>query len=135
MMIVIDANAVISALLKNGKSRQIIVSGKFTFVAPDYISEEVHKHKKEIAERAGISEGEVELLTILLFRRIMIVPSSEYKDKLAQAVRLMKDNLKDVPYTACYLALKCEGIWTNDTGFDGIYGIKVFRTEELMRLL
>ncbi len=33
MMIVIDANAVVSALLKDGKSRQIIVSGKFT---PDF---------------------------------------------------------------------------------------------------
>ncbi len=135
MIIVIDANAVISALLKDGKSRQIIVSGKFTLVAPDYLSEELYKHKKYIAGKTGISEGEVELLIILLLRRIRIMPNAEYKNKMAEAVKLIENDLKDAPYVACYLASKCDGIWTNDSDYDDKAGIKVFRTEYLMKLL
>lgn len=135
MMVVIDANAVISALLKDGKSRQIIVSGKFTLVAPDYLSDELYKHKKYIAEKAGISEGEVELLIVLLLRRIRIVPSTEYKDKMAKAVKLIENDVRDAPYVACCMALKCDGIWTNDSDYDDKEGIRVFKTEYLMKLL
>ncbi len=46
MMFVIDANAVISALLKDGKSRQIIVSGTFTLIAPEFLSEELYKYRR-----------------------------------------------------------------------------------------
>ena len=62
MMLVIDANAVISALLKDGKSRQIIVSDKFALVAPEFLSEELFKHKRYIVEKTGISKSEIELL-------------------------------------------------------------------------
>ena len=135
MMIVIDANAVISALLKNGKSRQIIVSGKFTLVAPEYLSEELHRHKAYIAGKAGISVGELELLIALLLRRILIVPSAEYKSRLAGAAKLMANDVKDAPYAACYFALKCDGIWTNDSDFNSKEGIRVFSTEYLVKLL
>ena len=38
MILVIDANSVISALLKDSKARQIIVSGKFSLVTPEFLS-------------------------------------------------------------------------------------------------
>lgn len=135
MIIVVDANAVVSALLKDGMSRQIIVSGKFTIVAPEYLSEELYKYRKYIAKKAGISDGEVELLITLLLRRIRIVPNAEYRNRMSEAMELMENDVKDAPYAACFLELRCDGIWTNDTDFDGKAGIKVFRTEYLMKLL
>ncbi len=35
-MLIVDANIVIAALLKDSKTRQIIVSGKFELASPDY---------------------------------------------------------------------------------------------------
>ncbi len=135
MIIVIDANAIISVLLKDGKSRQIITSGKFTLIAPDYLSEEIYKYKIHIAKKACISKDEVELLITLLLRRIYIIPNLEYKGKMAEALNLMKNDVKDAPYVACYLALKCDGIWTNDLDYNGKDKIRVFRTEYLMKLI
>ena len=47
----------------------------------------------------------------------------------------MKEDIKDAQYVACYLALKCDGIWTNDSDYDDKEGIRVFKTEYLMKLL
>jgi predicted nucleic acid-binding protein len=134
MMLVVDANIIMAALIKDGKSRELIISGSFTLVRPDYMSEELDKYKERIAEKAGLSIGEIELLIALLLKRIRSIPYSEYKVKLAEARNIMKNDVKDVPYVACYLALKCDGIWTNDTDYDNT-PIKIFKTHDLLPLL
>lgn len=134
-MLVIDANMVIAALLKDGKARQIIVSEKFAFVSPDYLIEELDKYRKDIAEKAGVSEKGLAIVEALLLKRIKIVPYDEYRSKIGVAKGIMLKDAKDVPYAACYLALKCEGIWTNDSDFDGNKYVKVITTAYLMSLL
>jgi predicted nucleic acid-binding protein len=44
MILVIDANCVIAALIKNNKSREIIISHKFDLVSPDYLLDEINKY-------------------------------------------------------------------------------------------
>ena len=41
MKLVIDTNIVISALIKDGKTREIIMSGKFELVSPDFVLDEM----------------------------------------------------------------------------------------------
>jgi len=95
MILVIDANSVISALLKDGKSRQIIVSGKFTLMAPEFLSEELYKYRKYIAEKAGLSDNEVKLLITMLLRHIRIMPKVEYKAKLEEASEIMENDIRN----------------------------------------
>lgn len=52
MIILIDANIVISALIKDGKVREIITNKKFEFVSPDFILEEINKYKEYICEKS-----------------------------------------------------------------------------------
>lgn len=135
MILVIDANSVISALIKDSKARQIIVSGKFRLVTPEFLSEELYKHTKYMAGKAGISDNEVRLLAIMLLRHIRIVPKSEYGEELDEAVKIMKNDVRDAPYVACYLALKCDGIWTNDADYYNKAGIRIVSTGYLLKLL
>ncbi|MEM0160016.1 MAG: PIN domain-containing protein [Candidatus Micrarchaeaceae archaeon] len=135
MILVVDANSVISALLKDSKARQIIVSDRFTLVAPEFLGEELYKHRKYIAEKSGISDAEVKLLVTLLLRHIRIVPKAEYKAKLGEASAIMENDVGDAPYVACYLALQCDGIWTNDADYDNKVGIKIVSTSYLLKLL
>ena len=135
MILVIDANAVISALLKDSKARQIIVSDKFNLIAPEFLGEELYKHRKYIIEKARISDNEIRLLITLLLRHIRIIPKDEYKAKLSKAEEIMENDVKDAPYVACYLALKCDGIWTNDAHYDNKFGIMIFSTGYLLKLL
>ncbi|MEK6837186.1 MAG: PIN domain-containing protein, partial [Nanoarchaeota archaeon] len=51
------------------------------------------------------------------------------------AIKIMKEDVKDAPYVACYLALKCDCVWTNDTDYEGKEEVKVFSTEKLLGLI
>ena len=54
-MLIVDANIVIAALIKDSRTRQIIVSGKFELAYPDYLLEELEKNKYHITKKAKIS--------------------------------------------------------------------------------
>jgi predicted nucleic acid-binding protein len=135
MILVLDANIVIAALLKDGKSREIIVSGKFTLVAPDFLREELDKHKDYIARKGSLSKDELGLLLALLLKRIRIILRQEYERELKSAEKLIDNDIKDAPYLACYTALKCDGVWTSDPDFNEKPNVKIFRTEYLLSLL
>ncbi len=135
MILVVDANSIIAALIKDSKAREIITSGKFTLISPDYIRDELDKHKNYIAKKAKISVTELDLLIILLSKRIRTIQLSDYKAKIEEAKEIMGNDLTDVPYVACYLALNCDGIWTNDLDYDNKVQLKTFKTSYLSKLL
>jgi len=55
MKLVIDTNIIISALIKNGISRRIIVSPLINFVTPEYTLQEISKYEKLICKKAKLS--------------------------------------------------------------------------------
>ena len=135
MKLVIDTNIVISALIKDGKAREIIVSGKFELVSPDFVLDEIRKYDSYICEKSGLGKDEFELLIALIFQKITVVPYLEYEAYKEAAKKLMERDIKDVPYVACYMALNCDGVWTNDADYEGKKEIKTISTAELSRLL
>ncbi len=134
MKIVVDTNMVIVALVKDSKAREIIMSNKFEFVSPDFVLDEIHKYEGKICKKAGLSKEEFELLMALIFEKITIVTANEYDTYKENAKEIMKEDVKDAPYIACYLALNCNGIWTNDPDYEG-KGIRIFSTAELLELM
>ncbi|VVB77250.1 tRNA(fMet)-specific endonuclease VapC [uncultured archaeon] len=135
MILVVDANVVIAALVKGGKSREILMSGKFKFVAPDFVKEETLKYLELIRRKSGLAKEDLDLLITLLFQEIETVPESEYGRELPKAKAIMTNDQKDAPYVACYLSLKCDGIWTSDSDFGGKPELKIVGTEYLLKLL
>ena len=97
--------------------------------------EELEKNKHYITKKAKISIEEFQIVTTLLLRHIKIMPHEEYKDKLAEAKKIISNDIKDAPYIARYLSLECEGIWTNDSDFENKEGIKTFDTVHLLKLM
>ncbi len=135
MKIVIDTNMVIAALVKDSKAREVIMSSKFEFISPDFVLEEIGKYKDEICRKSGLSAYEFELLMALIFESINIIPAFDYETCKENAKIIMKDDMKDVPYVACCLALKCDGIWTNDPDYKEKKEIRIFSTAELLELM
>lgn len=132
MRVVVDTNMVIAALIKDSKAREILASGEFEFFSPEFVLEEIEKYKVLIREKSGLSEDELELLISLVFEDIRIVPSYDYETFKEAAMEIMEEDVKDAPYVACYLALKCDGIWTNDPDYSNKEGIKTLSTKELL---
>jgi predicted nucleic acid-binding protein len=54
---------------------------------------------------------------------------------MAEALEIIKDDVKDAPYVACCLALKCDGIWTSDAHYSKNLQLKTFETEYLLKLM
>jgi len=135
MNLVIDANMIIAALIKNGAARQIILSDKFNFMSPDFIFDEIYKHREYIGRKSGLDHKDFDLVMLLLFQQIDIVPFDEYRSSIGPATAIMKDDIKDIPYIACYLGQKCDGIWTNDADFNNKPGIRVIDTATLLNIL
>ena len=80
MKLVIDTSSIISALIRNGISRRIIVSPVIQFITPDHTLKEISKYKKMICKKAKLTSNEFDILFTLLFEHITIMPKEEYKD-------------------------------------------------------
>lgn len=127
--IVVDANIIIAALIRNSKVRRILSKNIYEFVSPDFVLEEIEKYKDYICEKSGLKKEDINILIVILLQTITIISAEEYKSSLSKALEIMKNDKKDVPYVACYLAWKCDAIWTNDKDFEGKEGITIIKTE------
>jgi len=130
MRLVVDTSSIISALIKNGISRRIIVSPAIQFITPDHSLKEISKYGELICKKAKINSNEFDIILNLLFEKITIIPKEEYEEFFDTAKTLI-DDINDVPFIALCLASKADGIWSDDTHFKTRKNIIIFRTKEL----
>jgi len=132
MKLIIDTNRIISALLKEGWTREVITSNKFEFYTIDYVMEELRKHKKYILKKAKMSNTDFELLFNLVMDNISIISDKKIKDKMKKATTIMKDiDINDSPILACALSIQNEGIWTEDKHFAKQNNVKIMENKRL----
>lgn len=130
--LIVDANPLISALL-GGAARRVIFSGRFSFHSTQHTLFEVEKYLSWLARKLDRSELD-------LFREFQLLPVTayqpiEYESMLSNASLLIGNrDPKDVPVLALTLQLGYP-LWTEDRDFDGLPGILVRRTAELLASL
>jgi predicted nucleic acid-binding protein len=134
MKIIIDTNRIIASMIKDGVSRTIIMNQNFEFYAPEHTFSEIYKYEKEITRKAKITHEEFGMILSIIFERIRILPKEEYKDYLTQSKNLITD-IGDVPFIAACLALKADGIWSDDTDFLKQKKVRVYATSDMIKLL
>ena len=130
MRLVIDTSSIISALIKNGISRRIIVSPAIQFITPDHSLKEISKYKEFICKKAKINSNEFDIILNLLFEKIAIIPKEEYEE-FFNTVKTLIDDINDIPFIALCIASKADGIWSDDTHFKTKKKITIYRTKEL----
>lgn len=118
MKLVIDANVIISALIADSKTRELIVTLEPDLVTPEVIHDEIETYEDLIVEKSGMDANRVQQFMELLFGYIETVPVSEFYQHIAQAEEAIDEtDPDDVLYVAC--ALGCEaGIWSDDADFE-----------------
>jgi predicted nucleic acid-binding protein len=84
--------------------------------------------------KSKLSEEDFNLLLTLLERRVKVIPIGEFEEMFSKAEELLKDHLKDVPYIALALKLKCP-FWTYEKRFDKIEDVACFSTEDVARIV
>jgi len=148
MKLVLDTNVVISAILRNSATRQLLVHPALELYAPDHLFEEIEEHKDEILEKAGITTAEFVKFVSSLEKLVKILPRRAYAEFLDEAKTAIADP-DDAPFLAAAMALGApsgkEGdcdIWTSDKHFLAKqgelfqkYGVKILKTGDLLALL
>ena len=132
MDLIVDANVIFSALIAGqGMTHELLFRNTLQLHSPEFIQEEIKKHKVEITQKTKLSEQEIDLALSILFSRIKIIPSQE--TNLIQAEKISPDP-DDSEYFALAIKLKCP-IWSNDKRLKQQDKIKIINTTELIKLL
>ncbi len=134
MLLVVDANVVISALLSSaGKSRALLVRSEFDLHSPKILLDELGEHQTEILEKSGLSDLEFGIALSQIFTNIGLSPASEYGKFMETAVQISPD-IDDAHYLALALHLDCP-VWSNDKRLKKQHVVTVYSTHELVRML
>mgnify|MGYP002761541269 CR=1 FL=1 len=118
MKLVIDANVVISALIADSKTRELIVTLEPDLLTPAFVHDEIGNYEDLIVEKSGMEPQRVQQFIDLLFQYIEVVPVDEFYPYIEQAdAAIGETDPDDVLYVACALASDA-GIWSDDSDFD-----------------
>jgi len=133
MRIVVDTNILISSLIKDSITREILLLPYMDFYLPEFALEEVEAHKVKISKLSGLSPDEIDFSLDLLLENISIVPAQTIRPYLKEAEKIIGDiDPEDIPFIALALAVDNDGIWTNDKHFKKVRKIKIWNTPELL---
>lgn len=132
MQIIVDANPIISILIKPGKPIDLLFVEEIELVAPGLLFKEIENNRELILKKSGLNREEFNKFIGILKEKILIIPEEEflkYKDKAEQIC----PDQKDVTYFALALYLKCP-IWSNEKKLKEQKEVIVYATHELIRL-
>ena len=134
MDLVIDANILFAALIKESITSNLIVDDNLHLFSPEYIFEEFEKYRKIIKHKMHRNDNDFDEALDVFQRRISLIPYEEIKPLIEKAITISPD-IKDVQYIA--LALKLDiAIWSNDKALkEKQKEIDVYSTNEIIKLL
>ena len=136
MIIILDSNVVMSALIKSSQTRQIIFHSGYKFYHPKVALRNLEKYKEEIIKRSGMNSEEYEKLSKALFENITLVDTENFLDKLEEAKEIMASiDIEDVPFIALALSIENDGIWSDDNHFQKQKKVKIWKTSDVLKLV
>lgn len=136
MKLIIDTNILISSLLKDSSTREILLNESIDFYVPEIILSEIKKYLPYIAQKSELSEDDVKKLLNTHMENLHLVPIDEYEGKMDEGMNIIGEiDEKDTQFIALALSIKNDGIWSNDKHFDNQTKIQVYKTSHIVNLL
>ncbi len=132
MKLVIDANVVISALIADSKTRELIVTLEPDLLTPAFVHDEVENDEDLIVEKSGLEPDRVAQFIDLLFQYIAVVPASDFYPAIETAEAAIGDtDPDDVLYLACAIATD-GAIWSDDSDFTKQDQVDTYSTSDVI---
>jgi len=136
MNVIIDVNALISGLLKDSTSRNIIVNFNQDFCFPEPSLNKIRKYKDLILKKTGFSELEFLVIFNYLLKYIKIVPTEEILQHWKEAKQIMEHiDPEDVTIIATALSQDNSIIWSDDKHFEQQNRILTLKTKDMVTLV
>ena len=135
MIIIVDANIVLAALIKDSTIREIIVKTELDFCFPEASVHKIRKYQSLVLEKSGLTQDEFFTLFNTLFKFIKIISNEELVQYWDDAKKIMeKIDPEDVPFVAAALSQENAVIWSDDKHFDRQKKILNLKTIDMINL-
>ncbi|QFU81776.1 PIN domain-containing protein [Natronorubrum aibiense] len=132
MKLVIDANVVISALIANSKTRELIVTLEPELLTPAFVYDEIENYEGLIVDKSGMKPDRVAQFIDLLFQYIEVVPADDFYPAIETAEAKISDtDPDDVLYLACAIASDA-AIWSDDSDFNEQNLVETYSTSDVI---
>lgn len=132
MEIVLDANILFAALIKDDFTSELLFNDKLRLFAPEFLISEFYSYEQLILVKTNRKPQDFAEVMNRLEKRIVLIPQEELQPFIDKAKRISPD-VKDAPYVAAALKLKIP-IWSNDAALkQKQVTVKVYSTEEIAR--
>ncbi len=128
--LVVDANILFAALIKNGETAHLFFEKTLHFYAPDFLLEEFQKYKDYLVQKTHRDEGDFYKFLEILKRKVIFTPQSEIEVFIPDA-KIICPDIGDIPYFALALKLGAN-IWSNEKRLKKQAKIQIYSTEELI---
>jgi predicted nucleic acid-binding protein len=129
--LVVDANILFAALIKEGVTAELLLSDKLQLFAPEFLFKEFSKYEQLILKKTHRSNVEFNQLLELLKSQITTISKNIITPHFKEAVKFSPDP-KDTVYLALALAIN-SNIWSNDKELKEKQNkIRIFTTKELL---
>ncbi|NYZ74335.1 DNA-binding protein [Candidatus Micrarchaeota archaeon] len=130
MDLVVDANIIFAALVKDGATIDLLLEPEVHLFAPEFLFEEILKHKDELLDKTRRGAEELDGIFDILEQKITIIPKEDFEPFLREASKISPDP-DDVVYFA--LAIRIDAaIWSNDRKLKEQNRVKVYSTKDLL---
>ena len=133
-LLIVDSGIIFTGLTGTGVTKSLLFSKNLKIFAPEYLFDELKEHLSRIKLLSSLSSSEIDQLISKLRGHINIVEKSKFAAFLDEANKLISDP-DDTEYLALSLSMDNCPIWSNDPHFKKQPLVKVFTTEELVKLL
>ncbi|MDO8428883.1 MAG: PIN domain-containing protein [Candidatus Diapherotrites archaeon] len=135
MNIVVDANIVMAALIKDSFTRNMLLKSEYLFYFPEPALTALKKYKPYLIKKSELTEFEFTELVNLLFEYISIIPTQTILPYLNQARKSIGfQDKEDIVILASAFSIPNSVIWSNDVDFEKQTEIIVFKTKDLANL-
>ncbi|MFC1775086.1 PIN domain-containing protein [Nanoarchaeota archaeon] len=135
MNIVIDVNIILSALLRDSLTREILLTSEFDFYFPEPSLQKIRKYQDYILKKSRVSEKEYRTVLTALLIRIKIVSTEEIIENFGLAKQIMEEiDPEDVTFIATALSMNNSVIWSDDKDFDKQDTVIILKTHQMKEL-
>ncbi len=131
MRLVIDANILFAALIKDSLTAELIINDELQLYAPEFLLDEFAKYEKIILKKTHRTSDDFKKFLELFKRRIKIIPQEDIMLFIEQGTEISPDP-KDVVYLALALTINAK-VWSNDKKLKEQQNqIEILTTEEIL---
>jgi|SRR3989338_4508157 len=133
MLLVVDANILISILIAKGSKHKLFFSEKIASNSPDRLLFEIGKHWKELSGKSGLSEKDLEMELAAIRMQLNTSSLNALSEWIKEGAAISPDP-DDAEYFALALKLNCP-IWSEEKRLKKQSKVKVYNTVELLKEL